>query len=145
MDELVATSGFKIYAAVVALLALKSVGLAFATVGARTVRKRYPNPEDAALFKAEQGEDELTARIKRAHANAAENEPLFMILGLLYLVMDAPTWGIQAYAYTYVIARYLHSVCYVFKLQPFRSGLWVVSALCLIGMCVQVLMSAFGV
>jgi uncharacterized MAPEG superfamily protein len=144
MEELLANSSFKIYAAVSALLALKMLLLAFIVPGIRTVKKKYPNPEDQKLFKAEAGEDPFAERVNRAHRNAMENELLFMILGLLYVLLGAPTGALQIYAYTFFIVRVLHSVFYLAKLQPFRSLAWVVCWLCLVGMCVQILMAAFG-
>jgi len=38
----------------------------------------------------------------------------------------------------------LHSVAYIFKLQPWRTLAYTVASLCLIGMSVQVLLIAFA-
>ncbi len=137
---------FRIFAAVSAALVLKMLALAYLTGAARMQKKRYVNPEDAKALKGEtaSAEHETVARIIRAHQNAIENEPLFILLGLLWVLMGAETQPLQIYAYTFLGARVLHSVSYVLKLQPWRSLAYGVGSLCLIGMGVQVLMAAFG-
>jgi len=144
MDEFLASMAFRVFAAVSAALVLKMVGLAYLTGAARMTKKCYPNPEDAKFFKGDAKEHELTQRIQRAHANSLENEPLFILLGLLWIFLGAHTGAIQIYAYTFFIARVLHSLCYVFKLQPWRTLMYTVGSLCLVGMSVQVLMAAFA-
>ncbi len=144
MDAMLASSSFKIYAAVCALLGLKLVLLALATGAARGRGKRWVNPEDTKMMGGEVGDTAWTSRLQRAHGNGIDNELLFMFLGLLYLLMGSPTEGMQAYGYTFLIARVLHSLTYLFALQPFRSLSWVVGTLCLVGMAVQILLVAFG-
>lgn len=145
MTPFLDSTAFRVYAAVSAVLVLKMAVLAFATATVRGVHKQYPNPEDARFLKGDHAPDHDTvARIKRAHANAMENEPLFMVLGLLYTLLGANPMGMQIYAYTFLIARVLHSICYVFKLQPFRTLSFTIGWLCLVGMSVQVLMRAFS-
>jgi len=145
MEPFLASTAFRVYAAVSAALVLKFATLAAATGAVRGYHKQYPNPEDARLLKGTNTADhDMVARIKRAHVNALENEPLFMILGLLYTLLGADPFGMQVYAYTFFIARVLHSICYVFKLQPFRTLSFAVGLLCLVGMSVQVLMRAFS-
>jgi len=145
MDPFVDSTAFRVYAAISAALMLKMVLLAFATGGVRGLKSVYPNPEDAKLLKGQQGaEDETVARIKRAHINAIENEVPFVLLGLLYAMLGADPMGMQIYAYTFFVARVLHSLCYIFALQPFRTLSYTVGALCLMGMSVQVLLRAFA-
>jgi len=145
MEAFLASTAFRVYAAVSAVLMLKLASLAFATGAVRGLNKKYPNPEDAKLLKGEHADEhDLVARIKRTHANALENELPFVVLGLLYTLLGADPMGMQIYAYTFLIARVLHSICYVFKLQPFRTLSFTIGWLCLVGMSVQVLMRAFS-
>ena len=145
METWLASSAFRVYAAVCAVLVLKMVLLALGTATVRGLRKRFPNPEDARLFKGDVGEDDpFVVRFQRAHRNSLENELPFMVLGLLYAAVQAPTWAMQTYAYTFLAARLVHSFCYVFSLQPFRSLGWGVGVLVLVGLSVQVLLGAFS-
>lgn len=146
MEEFLASAAFRVFAAVSAALVLKVVGLAYLTGAVRGLKKQYPNPEDAKVLKGEvvASDHDTVARIGRAHRNALENEPLFILLGLLWIMLGADTEAMQIYAYTFLGARVLHSICYIFKLQPWRSMAYLVGSLCLIGMSVQVLMAAFA-
>ena len=145
MESTIDSPAFHVYAAVSAALMLKLFLLAAGTGISRQLTGVRPNPEDVALLGGAVGaESDLTARWKRAHANALENELPFVLLGLLYALMGASPWAMQIYAYTFFFARVAHSIFYLMALQPFRTGSWVVGLLCLIGMCVQVLMEAFG-
>jgi uncharacterized MAPEG superfamily protein len=144
MQEFLDSTAFKVFAAVSAALVLKMVGLAYLTGVAHMREKGYANPEDAKTFKGQTGEQEFTQRVQRAHRNALENEPLFILLGLLWVFLGAHTGAIQIYAYTFFFARVLHSVTYLLKLQPWRTLSFTVASLCLVGMSVQVLMAAFA-
>ncbi|MDH5492668.1 MAG: MAPEG family protein [Myxococcales bacterium] len=144
MDEFLASTAFRVFAAVSAVLVLKMVGLAYLVGCNRILKRRHTNPEDARFLKGEPGEDEFSARASRAHGNSLENEPLFILLGLLWVFLGAHTEAIQIYAYTFLVARVLHSLFYLLKLQPWRTIAYAISSLCLIGMSVQILMAAFA-
>ncbi|NOY94103.1 MAG: MAPEG family protein [Deltaproteobacteria bacterium] len=144
MQEFLDSMAFRVFAAVSAALVLKLVGLAYLTGIGRMREQGYANPEDAKLFKGQTGEQEFTQRVQRAHRNSLENEPLFILLGLLWVFLGAHTGTIQIYAYTFFFARVVHSLTYLLKLQPWRTLSYGVASLCLIGMSVQVLMAAFA-
>jgi uncharacterized MAPEG superfamily protein len=135
---------FKIFAAISALLILKMVLLAFSVGTVRTLRRRWSSPEDAKFIGGSTEADPLVERLRRAHLNAIENELPFIGIGLLFVLVGAPVLGIQAYGYTFLVARVVHSVTYVASLQPFRTLSFGLGALCLLGMSTQVLMAAFG-
>jgi uncharacterized MAPEG superfamily protein len=135
---------FRIFAALCAVLVLKNLALAAATGVVRTVRRAWVNTEDASMFGGALSTDELVERIKRAHQNSLENEPLFMILGLLFLLVGAGESGIQAYGYTFVITRFVHAAAYLTRMQPFRTIAYFVGWLAMMGMAVQVLLKAFA-
>lgn len=135
---------FRIHAAICALLVLKLLLHAFAVGGARFVRKSWATNEDAKLLGGSIERDSLVDRLRAAHMNALENELPYIGIGLLFVLVGTPTIGIQAYGYTFLVARVVHSIAYVFGLQPFRTLAFGVGALCLVGMCVQVLMAAFA-
>lgn len=136
-------TSFRVYAAVTAVLVAKLVLLALATGAVRIRRRAFIAAEDTRLVKGEVKSDPLVERIGRAHANALENVPLFAIVGLLYVLLGAPTSALQIYAYTFLVARVAHTIAYLLKLQPFRTIAFQVGALCILGMCVQVVLRAF--
>lgn len=145
MQPFLDSTAFRVYAAVSAVLILKMLVLAGSTGATRIASGRYLNPEDARVLRGEQGDEtDRVHRIQRAHHNAIENELPFVVLGLLYTLLGADPWGMQVYAYTFLTARVVHSGTYVFAVQPFRTLSWAVGALCLAGMCVQILMRAFA-
>jgi uncharacterized MAPEG superfamily protein len=84
------------------------------------------------------------ARIKRLHLNDLENIPIFLVLGLLFVIMGGSQEGAQAYFYTFVIARILHTVVYLAGLQPWRTLTWAVQVLVMIGLAVQILLHSFS-
>lgn len=118
---------FRIHAAISAILMLKIVLHAFSVGGARVARRAWSSPEDVKLLGGSVTEDALA----------------YIVLGLLFVLVGAPVVGIQAYGYTFLAARVVHSIACGFGLQPFRTLAFAVGSLCLIGMAVQVLMAAF--
>ena len=79
------------YAATVVVLGLNLIGLANATALTRGQAAEVINPEDQALSKKStvvfEGGNDKTARYRRAHRNALENTPLFMITALYLTLM----------------------------------------------------------
>jgi uncharacterized MAPEG superfamily protein len=133
--------GFSAYALTSAILAAHLVLLAFYTAAVRAMRKRYLNPEDAKLNKAELVEIEHAdvQRVKRAHQNALENAVPFFVIGALYLATGATKTGAQIYCYTFLGARLLHSLFYVRAMQPFRTISFAIGALAVLGMVVHII------
>ena len=138
------TTAFKTYALVSAILAIHLLLLAFWTGTVRALRKQYPNPEDAKLNKAERAEadHEDVQRVKRAHTNALENAVPFFVIGALYAATNPSTTGVQAFFFTFLAMRLLHSVFYLWGKQPFRTASFAIGALATIGMGVHVIRHA---
>jgi uncharacterized MAPEG superfamily protein len=145
MEAMLAGSAFKVFASVCALLIIKLMLLAGATGGARGKNKAWANPEDK---KSDDdlvdGKNPAVDRFKRAHQNAVHNILPFAIVGLLYTMMGASGTAMQIYAYTFFVARVLHTLTYLMKLQPWRTISFTVGMLCVIGMATQVIMRAFA-
>ena len=133
MNALASIPAFSAYAVSVIALGLNLVGLANATALTRARANEVINPEDKKLnSKAsvvfDEGNDR-TARYRRAHRNALENTPLFMITALVLTLMGASATVGAALFYPFVGLRILHSVCYVKQIQPFRTISFALSAL----------------
>ncbi len=125
MNALASLPAFSAYAVSVIALGLNLVGLANATALSRARANEVINPEDKnpnkdATVVYDEGND-LTARYRRAHRNALENTPLFMITALVLTLMGASATLGAALFYPYAGLRILHSVFYVKQLQPFRT------------------------
>ena len=132
---------FQSYVGAVVVLSLNVLGLANATAFTRSQHAEVINPEDKKLNDQaavvyEEGNDK-TQRYRRAHRNALENVPLFMITGLLF-VMTGPGSALAAAIFaTFTVCRIAHSVCYVKSIQPFRTMFFA------FGMLTQVVMLGF--
>jgi prostaglandin-E synthase 1 len=133
MNALASLPAFSAYAVSVIALGLNLVGLANATALTRARADEVINPEDKkfnqkASVVYDEGNDR-TARYRRAHRNALENTPLFMITALVLTFMGTSATIGAALFYPYAGLRILHSVCYVKQLQPFRTISFGLSAL----------------
>lgn len=137
MNMLAGVPAFTPYAVSTIVLGLNLLGLANATVVSRARAKEVINPEDKKLNdKASVVYDEgneLTARYRRAHRNALENTPLFMITAFVLAMMGASSTIGAALFYSYAGLRILHSICYVKQIQPFRTITFAVSSLIQLG------------
>jgi uncharacterized MAPEG superfamily protein len=144
MQSLMTDPALKTFALAGTVVALQLVLLALWTGTVRAMRKVWVNPEDAKLNKGEQADADHpdVLRVKRAHQNALENAIPFFAIGLLYALTNPSVGTAQAYFFTFMGARLLHSVFYLWGKQPFRTMMFALGVLCMIGMGVQVLRAA---
>jgi uncharacterized MAPEG superfamily protein len=133
MNVLSSLPAFQAYAATVVVLGLNLIGLANATALTRGQAVEVINPEDKKLnAKAEvvfEGGNDRTARYRRAHRNALENTPWFMITAFVLTMMGTSATIGAALFYPYAALRILHSICYVKAIQPFRTISFVLALL----------------
>jgi uncharacterized MAPEG superfamily protein len=125
MNALAGLPAFSAYAVSVIALGLNLLGLANATAISRARANEVINPEDKkpdskSSVVYDEGNDK-TARYRRAHRNALENTPLFMITAFVLTMMGASATIGAALFYPYAALRIVHSVCYVKQVQPFRT------------------------
>lgn len=116
---------FQLYVGCTLILALNLLVLANNTALSRSKAGQVVNPEDKKLNATaevvfDEG-NERTARYRRAHRNALENIPLFLITGLLLPMIGTPVMAAAILYGVFVLARVLHSICYVRQIQPLRS------------------------
>ena len=133
MNQLVSSPVFQAYIASAIVLGLNLLVLANNTALTRARSSEVINPEDAKLNpKAsvvyEEGNDK-TARYRRAHRNALENVPLFLITGLLLSLTGVSATAAYVLFGIFVVARVLHSVFYVGAVQPWRTAMFGIAAL----------------
>lgn len=135
------TPQFSLYAIFATVLALQLVVLAFWTGTMRVLHKRYVHPEDAAIAKQSLAESEHDSvlRARDAHRNALENAVPFFAIGFLYAAGGPTKDGALIYFGTFTAARILHSVFFLWGKQPYRTLMFAIGALALVGMGVHVI------
>ena len=145
MDVLARNPAFRTYAVCAAVLALKMILSAVYTSICRVRSRGFVNPEDAAAFggAAAEVEHPAVAHALRIQRNDLENIPAFFAIGLLYVLLGASPFGATVYLWTFTIARVLHTLAYMARLQPWRALCYFVGVACMIGMIVQVLEQAW--
>ena len=125
MQELLSTPPFQIYLASVILLGFNLLALANNTALTRAGAQEVVNPEDEVLNKGAkvvyEAANDKTERYRRAHRNALENIPLFLITGFLLTLLGISQTVAAALFGVFVVARISHSVCYIRGIQPFRT------------------------
>jgi glutathione S-transferase len=135
------TPALKMYALSATVVALHMLLLAFWTGTMRVRHKIYVNPEDAKVSKGTQADQdhEDVLRVKRTHQNALENAVPFFAVGLLYAMSEPTKDGAIIYFSVFALARILHSIFYLWGRQPFRTLMFAIGALAVVGMGVHVL------
>jgi uncharacterized MAPEG superfamily protein len=137
MEALQASVPFQLYVFAAAFTVIKLVFIAYATIAARNAGKTTTLPEDIKFGNTVlEAETDKVNRIQRVHRNALENELPFLVLGLVYVLCGASVLGAAAYFGVFIAARLLHSVFMLLKVQPWRSFMFILASLALIGMAV---------
>jgi glutathione S-transferase len=133
MQSLVSSPVFQLYIGAVILLGLNLLVLANNTALSRASRKEAVNPEDKKLDAEVKvvgyNGAEHTQRYRRAHGNALENLPLFLITGFLLTLTKVPFVAAAVLFGIFVGFRLLHSAAYVKGLQPYRTASFAIAAL----------------
>jgi microsomal prostaglandin-E synthase 1 len=130
---------FKVYALCCIVLCLLLSFLSGYTGRVRMKHKSFGNPEDAANSgiegaKVPERDHPEVVRVLRAHGNAIENVPMFFTLGIIYVLAGAsPTGGWVCFV-GFTAARVLHAIFHLKAVQPFRSIVYGVGGLFLLGM-----------
>lgn len=127
---------FQLYAGCCVTLTLLLMFLAAYTGVVRNRVKAHVNPEDARANGVEPAavEHPAVAHVQRAHRNALENIPLFFALGLVCVLAGASPLGARLTFVGFTAARLLHAIFHLKGVQPWRSIVFGVGGLCLLGM-----------
>jgi uncharacterized MAPEG superfamily protein len=135
----------KIWVATSLLLALKMWANSTVQVWARWRQRTVVNPEDASwlslILKQEVHTDArdtpLAARASACWRNDLENIPLFLLLALGYVLQGgSPSWA-GVYCSVFVLARIVHTVCYLRRLQPWRTIAFEVGVLAMLAVVIH--------
>ncbi|MCE7761423.1 MAPEG family protein [Pseudomonas putida] len=97
----------------------------------------FTNPEDAAVFKhaAQAAERPQVLRAAKIWANDLENIPAFFALGGLAIALDTAAQPTVWLSIAFTLARVLHTLAYLLRLQPWRTLFYAIGAVCLLGLC----------
>ena len=124
---------FLVYAGSVIVLGMNLLVLANNTALSRAKNKEVVNPEDVVLNEGAkvvyEGGNDLTERYRRAHRNALENIPFFMITCFVLVTLGASMPVVAGLCGVFVLARVSHSICYLKGIQPFRTASFGIGAL----------------
>jgi len=124
---------FVAYVLTTAVLGLNLFLLANGTALTRAKAGEVINPEDKRAGTSHEvvfdGGNDRTARYRRAHRNALENIPLFLITGFLLTLTGVSANTAYVIFGVFVATRLLHSVAYVRQLQPWRTASFAIGAL----------------
>jgi uncharacterized MAPEG superfamily protein len=105
----------------------------------------FPIPEDARLMKRThtQAEAPFVQRCANVWRNDTENLPLFMALGLTYVLLGATAQAGYTYFGLYVLVRYIHSMVYLRALQPWRAMFYLLGLAICWAIAIQMVLMVF--
>ena len=86
--------------------------------------KSFAWPEDAAMISgatAVERDPELVERASRCWRNDLENVPIYLFLGLGFVLAGGAPWWAAVWFTTFTVARVLHTVFYLRAMQPWRN------------------------
>ena len=142
---------FRVYAISAAAMALLMTSQSWITViRMMKVKGGFRSPEDAKKSPLNPNPspeqilpNEYVERSRRLHLNHCENIPLFLVVGLLFVMARPPLWAAQLALYGYVVTRLLHFAAYMTaQLHDVRAAMWTPGALAILTMAGYVLVSA---
>jgi glutathione S-transferase len=146
MKLLLANPAFQTYAVCSAILVLKMLFSAVYTGTRRQATQGFINAEDATRFgggvEAGTVETPEVAHALRIQRNDGENIPLFLAIGLLYVLCGASRGGAFVLCWSFTLARIAHTYFYTRHMQPHRAISFGIAALALVLMSLNVLWKA---
>ena len=148
MNQIAANPVLQAYVVTAVVLGFNLLVLANNTALSRGRANEVVNPEDKKLnpkstVVGEAGNDK-TARYQRAHRNALENLPLFLVTGYVLTLTAVPLWAAATMYGVFAGARILHSICYVAGAQPWRTLGFVIGTLSQVSVLGYLLYAAFA-
>lgn len=101
----------------------------------------FKNPEDAGFVGKAPADEELpqVRRAAQVWLNDLENIPIFLALGIAYVLVNAAPSHAPWLFMTFTVARILHTLTYLLGLQPWRTIAYSVGIGCMIWMSVNIL------
>jgi glutathione S-transferase len=98
-------------------------------------------PEDAAMFRdarVVERDPEMVERAARCWRNDLENIPIYLFLGLGFVLAGGLPWWAALYFTVFTLARIAHTFCYLRGLQPWRNVAYQVGVLVCFALAVHI-------
>jgi len=129
----------QMYAITAIVLALKMAAISIAQGRGRVSAGAFTNPEDAKTFGTQLASAEAPAveRASKAWRNDLENIPIFLIIAWIYVYAGLSARAFVIYCVVFMIARIIHTICYLNAIQPWRTVAFTVGALTMLAMMIQ--------
>jgi glutathione S-transferase len=129
----------RMYAITAIVLALKMAVISIVQGRARVNARVFTNPEDAKAFGGQQASAEvpMVERASKAWRNDLENIPIFLILAWIYVYAGLAAYAFVIYCIIFMIARVIHTICYLNAIQPGRTIAFTVGALTMLAMIIH--------
>jgi glutathione S-transferase len=125
LDELRASLGFQYWCVSLTILFVKMYGNSAIQGIFRIRSKTFMRPEDAIFFGkgvAPATQDHPVAYLAtRCWQNDLENIPIYLFLGLAFVLSGGTSKSAAIYFTTFTIARVIHSLFYLVPRQPHRN------------------------
>jgi len=146
MDEFIANPAIRYWAIAAVYLNLKMIGNSMVQGFQRIKSKAYAHKEDAAFAgrNATVGnEPEMVHKAAACWRNDLENIPMFLIIGLAFILMGGTARTAGIYFAVFCIARTLHTIFFLLSMQPYRTIAFTLGFASILGLLTQVIMLAF--
>lgn len=129
----------RMYAITAIVLALKMAAISIVQGRARVSAGVFTNPEDANTFGAQlaSAEAPTVERASKAWRNDLENIPIFLIIAWIYVYAGLAASAFVIYCTVFMIARVIHTICYLEAIQPARTIAFTVGALTMLAMMIH--------
>ena len=129
----------RMYALTAIVLAFKMGAISIVQGRARLSAGTFTNPEDAKTFGAQQAsvETPMVDRASKAWRNDLENIPIFLILAWIYVFAGLAPLAFVIYCVVFMIARVVHTICYLNAIQPWRTIAFTIGSLVMLAMIIQ--------
>jgi glutathione S-transferase len=131
----------RMYAITAIVLTLKMSSLAIVQGRARLKSGIFVNPEDVATFSGKIAAEEapMVQRAAKAWRNDLENIPIFLILAWIYVSAGLSTTLFVIYCLVFMVARIVHTICYLNSIQPMRTISFTVGAIAMVALTISLL------
>jgi uncharacterized MAPEG superfamily protein len=134
----------QLYAATTVILFFKMSAISLAQGRARMGNMSFAIPEDAKFFaNAQPLAEELPAVRRAANAwrNDLENIPIFLFLGIIYVMANLSVAGAAIYFTIFTLARIAHTFFYLNAMQPGRTIAYTIGAIAATVMAIHIIIA----
>lgn len=138
---------WQIYGLTVVALFLKMFATVLVQAYGRFRATDFDNPEDSVIVTKIFGkrnstlsEDDLARRAQNILRNDGENIPIFLFLAMTYVQLDCWEKGILIYFPLFVLTRIVHTVAYIYAVQPLRNIVYLIGIAIAFTLCSHIIL-----